>query len=85
MCRLGHVARMSDVCLPKQLSFTGRPFHGPKLNWRDVVLRQKLGLDVINWYIVPQDRPKRYNLCQSISSGGVPRGLSVITDSFVCG
>jgi len=57
---LGHLARMSDDHLPKWLLFreflTTRPFHGPKLHWRDMVLRdiQRMGLD---------------DLCQAISSG----------------
>ena len=50
---LGHVARMGDNRLPKQLLFgellTVRPSHGPRLRWRDVVLRdiQRLGLDAL--------------------------------------
>ena len=38
---LGHVARMGDNRLPKQLLFlellTVRLSHGPRLHWRDVV------------------------------------------------
>ena len=93
-CRLrwlGHVARMGDNRLPKQLLFkellTVRPSHGPRLHWRDVVLRdiQRLGLDALNWYDVAQDRSRWHDLCSTISSGGVPRGPSVVTGSFVCG
>ena len=88
---LGHVARMEDDRLPKQLLFgellTVRPRHGPKLRWRDVIVKdvQRMGLDAINWYEVAQNQPRWYELCQSISSGGGPRGPSVVTGSFVCG
>ena len=88
---LGHVARMGDNRLPKRLLFgellTVRPSHGPRLCWRDVVLRdiQRLGLDALNWYDVAQDRSRWHDLCSTISSGGVPRGPSVVTGSFVCG
>ena len=86
---LGHVARMGDNRLPKQLLFgeflTVRPFHGPRLHWRDIVLRdiQRLGLDTLNWYDVAQDRSRWHDLCTTISSGGVPRGPSVVTGFFV--
>ena len=52
---------MGDDRLPKQMLFgellTTRPFHGPKLRWRDVVLRdvQRMGLDAFSWYEVAQD------------------------------
>ena len=88
---LGHVARMGDNRLPKQLLFeellTVRPSHVPRLRWRDVVSRdiQRLGLDALNWYDVAQDRSRWHDLCSTISSGGVPRGPSVVTGSFVCG
>ena len=40
---LGHVGRMEADRLPKQILLgellSARPFHGPKLRWRDVVLR----------------------------------------------
>jgi len=88
---LGHVARMNDNRLPKQILFgellTARPSHGPKQRWRDVVLRdiQGLGLDALNWYDAAQDRSRWRDLCLTISSGGVPRGPSVVTGSFSCG
>ena len=84
---LGHAARIGDNRLPKQLLFgellTVRPSHGPRLRWRDVVLRdiQRLGLDALNWYDVAQDRSRWHDLCSTISSGGVPRGPSVVTGS----
>jgi len=52
---LGHVARMNDDQLLKQLLFgklyNVRLFHGPKLYWRDVVLKdiRRRGLDDLNW------------------------------------
>ena len=82
---LGHVVRMGDDCLPKQMLFgellTTRPFHAPKLRCRDVVLRdvRRMGLDALRWYEVAQD------LCQTISSEAVARGPTVVTSSFVCG
>ena len=88
---LGHMARMNDNHLPKQMLFgellTTRPFHGPKLRWRDVVLRdiQRMGLDALSWYGVAQDRSRWYDLCQTISSGEVTGGPLVTTGSFVCG
>ena len=39
---IGYVSRMEVDCFPKQILFrelSARPFHGPKLRWRDVVLR----------------------------------------------
>jgi len=75
---LGHVARMEDDRLPKQLLFgellTVRPCHRPKLCWRDVIVKdvQRMGLDPLNWYEVAQNRPRWYELCQTISSGEFP-------------
>ena len=43
-----------------------------------------MGLDALNWYEVAQNRPRWYELCQTISSGEVPRGPSAVTGSFVC-
>ena len=44
-----------------------------------------MGLDAVNWYKVAQNRPRWYELCQTISSGGVLGGPSVVTGTFVCG
>jgi len=33
-----------------------------------------MGLDALNWYEVAQNQPRWYELFQTISSGGVPRG-----------
>ena len=86
-CRLswlGYVARMEDDRFPKQLLFgkilTIRPRHGPKLHWRDVIVKdvQRMGLDAVNWHEVAQNRPRWYEVCQTISSGEIPTG-------FLCG
>ena len=87
---LGHVAWMEDDRLPKQLLFgellTVRPHHGPKLRWRDVIVKdvQLLGLDALNWYKVAQNQPRWYKLCLSISSGGIPRGPSLCGHWLFC-
>ena len=49
--------------------------HGPKLHWRDVIVKdiQRMGLDALNWYVVAQNQPKWYELFQTILSGGIPR------------
>ena len=62
---------------------TASPFHGPKLHWRDVVLRdaQRMGLNALSWYEVAQDCSRWFDLCQSITSGGP----IMVTGSFVCG
>ena len=88
---LDHVVRMGDDRLPKQMLFgellTARPFHGPKLRWRNAVLRdvQRMGLDALSWYEVAQDHSRWHDLYQTISSEGVARGPTVVTGSFVCG
>ena len=45
---------------------TTKPFHGTKLRWRDVVLRdvQRMGLDARSWYEVAQDRSRWHDLCK---------------------
>ena len=51
---LGHVGRMNDNRFPKKLLFgellPTRPAHGPKLRWRDLVLKdlQSLDFDVLS-------------------------------------
>jgi len=60
------------TCVLKQLLFeeilTVIPCHKPKLHWRDVIVRdvQRFGLDAHNWYGVAQDRPRWYELCESL-------------------
>ena len=86
---LGHVARMGDDRLPRQMLLgellATRPFYRPKLQWRDVVLRdvQRMGLDTFSWYEVAQDHSRWHDLCQTILSEGVARGPTVVTGYFV--
>ena len=83
---LGHVGRMSDDRLPKQLLFgellATRPAHGPKLRWRDVVLGdiQRMGFDALSWFSAAQDRSGWFDACQSILSGSA---LSAVGPSWM--
>ena len=58
---LGHMGRMEADRLPKQILFgellSARPFHGLKLRWRDVVLRDLriIGFDANLWYRIVVD------------------------------
>jgi len=59
---LGHVARMGDDRLPKQLLFgwlpQRQPPHGVKLRWRDKVRQdlKKFHIEEAGWYVLAQDR-----------------------------
>ena len=46
---------------------------------------QQMGLDSVNWHEEAQNRPRWYEVCQTILSGEIPRGSSVVTGSIVCG
>jgi len=66
---LGHLGRMCDSCLPKQILFgwlpQRRPPHGVKLHWRDRVRRdlKHFNISESDWYVVAQDRDKWSQLC----------------------
>ena len=66
---LGHVARMNDNRMPKQLLFgeltRSRPSHGTKRRWRDLAAGdvQAAGLGS-TWYEVAQDRRKWADICK---------------------
>ena len=66
---LGHIARMDDHRLPKQLLFgelqRKRPRHGTKRRWRDLMAAdvQSTGLGE-EWYEVAQDRKEWTKRCE---------------------
>ncbi|XP_065182209.1 uncharacterized protein LOC135812918 [Sycon ciliatum] len=59
---LGHLARMDDTRLPKQILFAEgtnkRPRHGPKRRWRDVAASdlRATGIPEAQWYHLAQNR-----------------------------
>ena len=57
---LGHVSRMDEDRLPKQLLFGWlpqvRPAHGPRLRWKDRVADDLGKLGVTEWYQLAQER-----------------------------
>ena len=67
---------------------SAKPFHGSKLTWRDVVLRdlRTIGFDSTSWYSAVQDRGGWYDACQTFASESVPTasGPVVVAGSFVC-
>ena len=77
-CRwLGHLARMEDFRMPKQLLFgeltKTRPRHGPKKRWRDLAVTdvRTLGIER-DWFEIAQDRLRWSTLCEQFrSSAGV--------------
>ena len=83
---LGHIARMSDDRLPKQLLLgwlpQHRPSNGAKLCWRDKVRRdlKAFHIDEAGWYVLAQDRQEWHKVCDRSSSGSTNR-LSVVPDS----
>ena len=66
---LGHVARMDNARVPKQVNFgevtATRPQHGPRKRWRDVVREDLTALEVEqDWYSLAQDRHQWRQLTQ---------------------
>ena len=83
---LGHVARMSDERIPKQLLFgwlpRTRPAHGPCLRWRDRVQSDLKLLGVNSWYQLAQHRVD-WRALYSTSVRPASPALSVLCDE--CG
>ena len=67
---LGHVARMPEDRLPKQLFFgwlpRTRPAHGPRLRWKDRIAADLKNLQVNSWYTTAQARVKWRVICHSL-------------------
>ena len=65
---LGHVARMDNQRLPKQLLFgelkKRRPQHGVKRRWRDLMLADITTIGIEDWYTTAQDRHECRAYCQ---------------------
>ena len=74
---LGHVTRMSDERLPKQLLFgwlpQTRPAEGPRLRWKDRVNADLRQLQVSNdWFERSQDRPAWREVCHTLPTPAPP-------------
>ena len=87
---LGHVARMSDVRVPKQLlfGFLPSPRHacGPRRRWRDVIspdLRH-IGIEHLAWYGIAQDRSAWRVSAVGPSLGGPSHDQSQRVDCLIC-
>ena len=71
---LGHIARMNDNRLPKQLLFGWLPqclpLYGVKLCWCDKVRHdlRTFHLDEAGWYVLVQDRQEWHRVCKGGSS-----------------
>ncbi len=67
---LGHVARMNDDRLPKQLLFgwfhQRRPAHGPRFRWKDRITADLKKLGVEAWYQNAQDRTRWKQVSRSL-------------------
>jgi len=65
---LGHVARMDDHRLPKQMLFgellKSRPPHGVRRRWRDLALADITMTGIEDWYTTAQDRGEWAACCQ---------------------
>ena len=63
---LGHLARMPDARMPKQILFgqlqRSRPFHGVRMRWKDRVKKDMVALAVLShWYVAAHDRKLWYD------------------------
>lgn len=81
---LGHVARMPDDRLPKQVLFSRlpetRPACGPRLRWKDVVKADLQALGIYgSWYALAQDRPQ-----WRTASCSLPETRPDLSTSCVC-
>ena len=70
-CRwLGHLVRMDNSRLPKQLLFgelmKTHSRHGPKMRWRDLVMLDIKTLGIGDWYENTQDRQQWTIVCERI-------------------
>ena len=92
-CRwLGHLARMDNSRLPKQLLFgeliKTRSRHGPKRRWRDLVVMDIKTFGIGDWYEIAQDRQQWTTVCKWIcASAGVGEVCIANTSlirSFTC-
>ena len=70
---LGHVARMDDMRLPKQLLFgelvRPRPRHGTKKRWRDLAVADLRVREIEEkWYEMAQDRKRWSRVCKQCNA-----------------
>ena len=71
---LGHMGRMQDHRLPKQLLFgertATRPRHGPKKRWRDLAIAdlQGVGIAERQWLQLAQDRARWHQACSQLAN-----------------
>ena len=89
---LGHVARMENHRLSKQMLFGElqkvRPRHGTKKRWRDLVAAdvESIGLSG-TWYEVAQDRKKWKRICEggkSVHDNKCTATSSTVLNSHCC-
>ena len=97
---LGHVARMNDDHLAKQILFgwlpQRRPAHGVKMRWRDKVRKDLKNVDIQeeNWFAIAQERGEWKAVCkeglhQSTTKGAEKEknrrcGSVAVVQPFIC-
>ena len=94
---LGHVARMNDQRLPKQMLFgelkKSRPPHGVRRRWQDLVLADVTTTGIKDWYTSAQERGEWAACCQPLTTdssvpaeGGICAANQLqSTGDFQCG